>query len=192
MPLGHLQQTHGRGEGSASHRVKQRGLSLTEVLVVIGITSVLAALAVPVFANHAAKQRASDASKAFALALQTARSEAIKRSRVVAVCPSMNALATDAHCAAAPYESGWLVYVDNNRNGEHDRRDEVILRSDALLGEVSMSTSDLADGLRFNASGGSITPLGRPHTGTLNVRAGDVEHEVQVAASGRVTTERLR
>lgn len=169
---------------------RQTGLSLVEVVVVVGITSILAAIAVPTFAAHAAKQRAALASDEFVLGLQTARSEAIKRIRPVVLCPTTDALSSSPLCASVGYEAGWIVYVDDNGNGAMERSEEVLLRTAAAEGDLTISSDTLAERVRFDHNGASVKDSGRPLAGSLTITAGDIVHDVSVVASGRVSAER--
>ncbi|SFQ04188.1 type IV fimbrial biogenesis protein FimT [Variovorax sp. 770b2] len=78
-----------------------RGFTLTELLTVITIVAVLAAVAVPSFRSLLLNQRLASAASAMVSALNLARSEAIKRSSRVSVLP-----------ARAAWGTGWDVKVD--------------------------------------------------------------------------------
>jgi prepilin-type N-terminal cleavage/methylation domain-containing protein len=103
-----------RREGAAEHHVerdllvKSRGFTLLELVVVILIAAVLAALAVPSFRTAIQNHRARSATENLQSALDYARAEAVLRATYVSVCAS----ADSATCSATKtYETGWIVYA---------------------------------------------------------------------------------
>jgi type IV fimbrial biogenesis protein FimT len=79
-------------------RMKSRGFTLIELMVVIAIAAVMIAIAVPSFQNYAASQRVRSAAADLTMALNFARSEAVKRNGEV----SVSKLATQ-------WNEGWSV-----------------------------------------------------------------------------------
>jgi prepilin-type N-terminal cleavage/methylation domain-containing protein len=67
-----------------------RGFTLVELLVVMTISAILIAAAVPSFVWFMATSRTSDSTNTLLAGLQLARSEAIRRNMVVVVCRSLN------------------------------------------------------------------------------------------------------
>ena len=80
---------------------RERGFTLIELIVVLTITAIMAAIAVPSFGNFMAAQRAKSASYELATTLLLARSEAIKRNANVQVAP----------ITAGTWGNGWNVTV---------------------------------------------------------------------------------
>lgn len=98
----------------ARARHAQRGFTLIELMIVLLIASVLAAIAVPSFQSAVANQKAKAFAQDLYLSLSQARAEAIKSNGrcVVSVVPDDAAKwhtgwkveATGADCAGAPYD----------------------------------------------------------------------------------------
>lgn len=98
-----------------------RGFTLVEMLVVIAISAILIAAAVPSFQSLIASSRASSASGNLRSSLEFARSEAIRRNQNVTVCRTGNANAAElvlacSDAAAAGFDgndwsSGWIVFA---------------------------------------------------------------------------------
>jgi prepilin-type N-terminal cleavage/methylation domain-containing protein len=89
-----------------------RGITLVELLVVVAVAAILAAIGIPAYQGLLAQNRVSAAANNLLAAMQQARSEAVRYSRTASVCPR----ATDATCADAsgsnPWNNGWLVLAD--------------------------------------------------------------------------------
>jgi type IV fimbrial biogenesis protein FimT len=81
-----LHDTH-RPAGLRRPRSRIAGFTLPELLVAVGIVSILAALAGPAFSDLIAGQRARTGATDLYLALAKARSEAIKRNANVTLSP---------------------------------------------------------------------------------------------------------
>lgn len=99
------------------------GFSLTELIVVIAIVGILAALAFPSFSMMLKESRSIGFANELATALNLARSEAVKRGVPVTVCTGDPTLATLACDNTRNWQSGWVVFVDVNANGTIDTGD---------------------------------------------------------------------
>jgi len=64
-----------------------RGFSLVELMVTIAVLAILLAIGIPSFASLIASNRLTSATNELVAALQTARTEAIRRNVRVTVCP---------------------------------------------------------------------------------------------------------
>ncbi|OQK18659.1 hypothetical protein AU255_02675 [Methyloprofundus sedimenti] len=85
-------------------RLKQTGFTLTELMVVIAIVGILAAVAVPSFNDSIERSRLVSASEAVIADLRWARSEAIKRNRKTRVTYTTGA------------SWSYTIIVDSNNN----------------------------------------------------------------------------
>lgn len=83
------------------------GFTVLELLTVITVMAILAAIAIPGFGHLAATTKVKAASTELYLAMVRARSEAVKRNRSVAVV---------AH--ADGWQAGWQVIADANNDGD--------------------------------------------------------------------------
>ena len=123
-------------------------------------------------------------------ALQTARSEAIKRALPVTLCTSAAPLASDARCDGAGYADGWIVYADADRDGARGPAEALILQAEPRSPAFSFDPSaTFAERVTFDDGGGSANIAGVPLSGTIGIDWADQERRVvRVAANGRVSS----
>jgi type IV fimbrial biogenesis protein FimT len=88
-----------------SHPPAQHGFTAIELMVVVSIVAILAALAAPSFTPLIERWRVRSASDEVQSTLYYARSEAIKRGGRVSIVQD---------------SSGWSVYFDANNNGSNE------------------------------------------------------------------------
>jgi prepilin-type N-terminal cleavage/methylation domain-containing protein len=113
-----------------------RGFTLIEVLVVMVISAILLAVAVPAFQGSIASVRATEAANSLMASLELARSEAVKRGQIASVCRVADSTVAVTPAAAGAVEpgpacsnnaagaipagdwaAGWQVFADGNAAG---------------------------------------------------------------------------
>lgn len=93
------------------------GFTLLELMLTITVLAVLLGLAVPSFRETIERNRLTGANNDFISALNYARSEALKMSNPVSLCPS----ADGATCAGSnDWSTGYIAFADPNGNGNLD------------------------------------------------------------------------
>jgi prepilin-type N-terminal cleavage/methylation domain-containing protein len=149
--------------------MQARGFTLIEALVVLTISAILVALAIPSFQGIIRSSRISGASNSFMAAVDLARSEAIRRATTVTVCRSVNPEAVNADCsdaaangyAANDWASGWITFAKaagNAVNTTVEAGDEIVSRQAAFPGAagdrmIIESTAPNPQARSFNARG---------------------------------------
>lgn len=124
--------------------MNSRGFTLIELMVVMALVAVLAALATPEFKRAMAVQQLSGAASDLAAAAMQARSEAIKRNRRTLVQPT----------SGTDWSQGWRVYLDLNVNASYDSgSDTLVLTSLPLPGEVAVNGLTNINVIGFDPSG---------------------------------------
>lgn len=145
------------GPGVVPTRAASRGFTLIELMVSLAVMGIVVGLAVPGFQAVVNGNRLSAAANELVASLQTARMEAIRRSRRVVVCSSANANAgADATCASANVD-GWITFVDTNSDGVFDKVGDTLLRNATFDGNVLIGGTDK---VMYRADGLARTPGG--------------------------------
>jgi len=144
-----------------------RGVTLVELLVVVAIAAVLAAIGVPSWRAFSEKLQLTGASDAFVAGLHLARSEAIKRQDRVALCKSADGL----FCAAGGgWDQGWIIFHDRNNNGRREEPEQLLRRQQALPTALRLSGNlTVAQYVSFVPTGATKLVGGGFQAGTLTV-----------------------
>jgi type IV fimbrial biogenesis protein FimT len=113
---------------------KSAGTTLMELLTSLAIVAVVASLAAPSFRTLQLDGRRTAVVNSFLHALFLARSESIKRGKVVSMCRSRDGRSCDY--GAADWNVGWIVFVNSDRDDppQRDARENVIAHSGAWPG----------------------------------------------------------
>lgn len=162
---------------------KMHGLTLIEMMVVITIMAILMGMAIPSFNITIRDNRVLSASNSIVAAVAQARSEAVKRGRMVSLCPS-----SDKATCGAVWADGWLVYVEDETvvAGAAPVIDTILVTGDAMNKLAVTRTAGVNDWIRFSTRGlaeESITLEVKPDTcGT-----GYGFQELVIGVTGRAT-----
>lgn len=135
---------------------KEHGMTLVELMITMVILSILITVAVPSFGNMIKRSEVTGEINKILSLLALARSESIKKSRVVTLCMSSD----HAECGG-DWEDGWLLFVDNNKDGSRDAGEEVLrygqVEQDFKLSYRAFGSSDH---LRFTPMGFTLSHNG--------------------------------
>lgn len=139
---------------------RNSGFTVIEVLVVVAILGVLAALAAPSFRPIIEKWRVQQAVESMRSTLYYARSEAIKRGGRITVLK--NTLTSECPQASTSQEwsCGWIVFIDTNDSGTRQATEE-ILKTFATPTGINVMNSAASAQTRFKVDRwGQINGLG--------------------------------
>jgi len=144
---------------------KKSGFTILELLITLAVLSIVLTIAIPSFQSTIEKNSVSASASEFAASLRLARTEAIKRGRSVAVCPS-----NDQATCSGIWANGWLVFEDTNGNQLYNAITEEMIQIHGELGsdnilEWSDSGSTIWDNdidtiIQYNSRGLITTPSG--------------------------------
>jgi type IV fimbrial biogenesis protein FimT len=121
-----------------AHRTLALGLSLLELLVVLGLVGVLASLAVPSMGALLLKRAVQHSAQALVDDLRLARSEAVKRAHTVVMCSSLDGQACSA---SAAWLEGWIVFADRDGDWRLDAGEDLIRVQQRLTGLSAVASN---------------------------------------------------
>lgn len=120
---------------------RKQGFTLLELMVTIAIAGILLTIGVPSFQSVVTRNRISANTNEFIVAINLARSEAIKRGSEVSVCKSTDGTSCTT---SGDWGKGWIVYLPSSPI-------EVIRIFGALNGDDTLTST--AHVVTFNSSG---------------------------------------
>ncbi len=129
-----------------------QGYSLIELVLVLGVMTVLFSMALPSMTGVVTESRRSSAANLLAADLNRARIEAITRSRVVVVCPTGDGWTC---IGGDDWSQGWLTFVDSNDNRQLDPGEEILRYTQSGQPQLKISGNPGRTRIRFLPNGGS-------------------------------------
>lgn len=89
------------------------GFTLIELLVALAVAAILLGVGVPSFSSAIKNSQVSADYNEIVQALYMARSESVKSSELVTVCPKMTVGSEQCGTNNGDWKNGWLVFIDN-------------------------------------------------------------------------------
>ncbi len=133
---------------------RARGVTLIELVVVVAIAGILAAMAMPTLGSLVRDQRIKTAAGDVHASIIYARSEAIKRNQNVAMCARN---ADGNGCGnITNWGVGWIVFVDADGNGFPGAVADILKKQDAFTGVTVTGTGT---NLSYQRDGRLAAPL---------------------------------
>lgn len=114
------------------------GYSLIELIISLGIAVILINLAAPAGAFLLNDTKTSAEVNRFAGELQYARSQAVKQSRHVSICKSLDQL----NCASTgEWHNGWIIFVDHNRDRARNSGEPLLRKGSIDTASINLKYS---------------------------------------------------
>lgn len=137
---------------------KLQGFTILELMIALLISAILMAIAVPSFTRIIRDNRVLSGANSLVGAIGQARSEALRRSRSVTVCPSVNGTT----CSGSDWPGGWIVVLEKTSVGTGGASDPdgtavppngVLITGSKVKDTASTRTAGSKDWVRFTARG---------------------------------------
>ena len=121
------------------HRNRQQaGVTLVELIFALAVLATLLTISLPALGNLVQSAQARGARGSLMTSLALARTSAVARNAQVAVCPSSN----QTDCTGGIWwQSGWIVFVDTNRNGKREADEPILEVAGAQPGTAIATTA---------------------------------------------------
>jgi type IV fimbrial biogenesis protein FimT len=178
-------------------RSAHAGFTLIELMITLAIVIILAVIGVPSMRNFLVMQQARSDADSLASAIRLARTEAVKRSGNVSICPlPANFNPAQPACVAnatGDWRYGWMVFIDYDNASSSgsaydtstDQRD-AILRVEQTVRSAQATNSANFKAITFMANGISSSALGTFTVGPATNTHGQ-SLQLAVSRQGRVT-----
>ena len=141
-----------RSAHALSRSKLQRGFTAIELMVVVAIVAVLAALAMPNFVPMIESWRVTQSVEDLRSTLYLARSEALKRGGNIGIEKSPDSSTCKLATQNEQWGCGWFVFVDKN-NDQRWNTGEEILQITAAPKELAIERTPKEAAINFNRFG---------------------------------------
>ncbi|WP_288253095.1 GspH/FimT family pseudopilin [uncultured Hydrogenophaga sp.] len=167
------------------------GVTLTEMLLVVSVTSILLGLGIPSFGNMLRSTRLSSVTNELLVEFNLARSEAIRRGQRVVLCKAVHALKCSA---SGGWEQGWLMFEDANNNAWLDEGETVVRFRPALPpGWQITGNASVSRYVSYHPLGGTYLTGGGFQAGTLTIcllsPSNTPSRQIVINSTGRPRTQ---
>lgn len=136
-----------------SRKPQARGFTLVELMITLGIASILLAIAAPSFRDMAIRNRLSGYANDMIATVNVARSEAIRRGVTVSICPS-----GDGASCSGTWSDGWMTFVDPNRDGALGDPGDRLKVNGALMTDYTLGAdANFASNISYGPDGAATS-----------------------------------
>lgn len=163
---------------ASQFRIRFHGYTLIELVITTALLAILIQVAIPEMSGLLSAWQRDRATRSITDHLALARSEAIRWSRRVVMCSSLDG----RNCAPGTtkdWRSGWIVFQDVNEDGQFDVSDKLI------------AVSQGPDGVRDIRGNALIQRFVFMPTGMMASGMGTLEIVPKTGKSQRITVNRI-
>lgn len=159
---------------------RNNGVTLVELLVAMVVVVVLLAAGVPSFRQFVKNNQVSGQTGKLIIALQAARSEAVKRGSGTVICASTDQLTCSGE---SDWATGWITFSDLEQNAILDGSGTCTLEADHLSKDCIMRINTALDNVTLTGGDDHIffRPNGLADNGPVifTLKATDCEYQQQ-------------
>ncbi|MCI0412805.1 GspH/FimT family pseudopilin [bacterium] len=154
----------------------ERGFSLLEALLIIGLIAIIAAVSLPAFYNTFQKYRVQSAARQVEMNLRFARLAAVKKKTMHQVL--------FRNTSGSPPNT-YVMMMDSDKNGAFDEDIEIVKNIDTSLPEGLTILSGGINSVTYNARGAATLAGGT----TVRIRGTEDTYRIDVRTNGAVSSQ---
>lgn len=140
---------------------RDKGFSIVELLMTMGIATILASVAVPSFRTIAMNSKQAGTVNELVAGLHLARNTAITLNARVSICASGNGVS----CQVVGWKEGWIAFHDEDNDQFRDAEETILGMGSEVTG-ISISSSQFPNAFTYR-------PNGRVMNGSLAANSGE-------------------
>jgi type IV fimbrial biogenesis protein FimT len=141
-----------------------RGFTLIELMLILAVAGVLLSVAVPALQQFSNNSRQTGALNDFVSSMHIARNTAITSNARVTMCAS----AGGQNCEAVDWNDGWIVFTDQNSNGQVDAGESIVNSSSGIAG-LDIQSGEFPSFVMYRPTGRAMTVSVNGNSGEFTV-----------------------
>ncbi len=164
-----------------------KGFTLLELMVTLGVASILVSVGVPSFRSAIMDNRMVRDSNQLVASINLARSSAVRYQRTAIICTSANFNAAVPTCSGSTdWSAGYIVWVDKDRDAATDANEVIAVQ--APIHDANTFSSTAVNRFSFDARGFGATP--GDDLMLCDSRSGETGRRIRVNNVGRSNVSR--